>query len=154
MPLVWDVPMSELKSTIFNLYCDGASRGNPGPASTGIAVYDSEGNSLLEHGTFLGTMTNNEAEYNSLLEGVNLTIAYCRKKNYADPYINIFMDSELVVKQILGAYKVKNERLKPIYLNVKKSLEGIAYSIQHIPREKNKKADEMANKAIDEYMKK
>ena len=141
---------SELFS--WNMYCDGASRGNPGPASTGVIVYESTGNPIIQNGYFLGVMTNNEAEYSALARGLELVFEHFEqnKKIQSGFKLNIFLDSELVVKQIKGEYKVKKERLKPLHAKVKNLLVRLSsYSIQHVPREKNKEADALANEALD-----
>ncbi|MDH5657662.1 MAG: ribonuclease HI family protein, partial [Spirochaetia bacterium] len=123
-----------MSQILWKLFCDGASRGNPGPASLGFVVYNEEGTPEIEHGEVLGTMTNNEAEYNALLNGVKLTCERFSKHHSGKMlFLSIFMDSELVVKQINGQYRVKNERLKPLHQKIKGLLQPISYSIQHIP---------------------
>lgn len=133
------------------LYCDGASRGNPGPAAVGVHFLDHSSNPPDEKtvSRALGVKTNNEAEYTALLDGLRLALDHTNG-NPAEVKLEIFMDSELVVKQIKGEYRVKNEKLKPLFIEAKSLLDQIpAWSIRHIPREKNKEADRQANMALD-----
>ncbi|MDI3534406.1 MAG: ribonuclease [Thermosediminibacterales bacterium] len=127
------------------IHTDGASRGNPGDAGIGIVVYNEDKTKIIkELYEYIGKTTNNVAEYTALLKGLKAVEALKPKA------IKIFLDSELIVKQINGEYKVRNEGLRPIYEDVKKLLRKFNYTIEHIPREQNKKADELANKGIDE----
>lgn len=127
------------------LYADGAARGNPGPAGAGYLLKDDEGNVAFEGCRYLGEKTNNQAEYLALTEGLVKAI------EMGVGELLISLDSELIVKQIKGEYRVKNDGIKPLFKRVKELLEKFgSYSIKHIPREKNKDADRLANKAIDE----
>lgn len=127
------------------IYTDGASRGNPGDAGIGIVVYNEDKTKIIkELYEYIGKTTNNVAEYTALLKGLKAVETLKPKA------IKIFLDSELIVKQINGEYKVRNEGLRPIYEDVRKLLGKFNYTIEHIPREQNKKADELANKGIDE----
>ena len=126
------------------LFTDGASRGNPGEAGAGIAIYDEQGNELAGTGQYLGKCTNNEAEYRALLLG----LAECSR--FGRGRLKLHLDSELIVKQIRGEYKVKHPNLQPLYQEAMKRLTGFAsFSITHVRREKNSRADELANQAID-----
>lgn len=133
--------------------CDGAARGNPGEAGIGIAINDSSGKEIRKICKYIGIATNNKAEYMALIEGA--TIVNDIKKSAGKSNINaiFFLDSELVVNQINGIYKVKNAGLKPLFSEVRGLLEGIDYEIRHIPREENKQADKLANEAIDNGIK-
>lgn len=127
------------------LFSDGASRGNPGEGGAGITILDDQGNELIGTGRYLGKCTNNEAEYRALLFGLAKCAEFGRGR------IKIHLDSELIVKQIRGEYKVKHPNLKPLFQQAMQQLSGFAsYSITHVRREKNRRADELANKAIDE----
>lgn len=127
------------------LYADGASRGNPGPAGAGFALIDEEEMVVFEGHLYLGETTNNQAEYSALIDGLERAL----KMGFES--VEIRMDSELVVKQIRGEYKVKNEGLKPKFVKAKDLLSKFgAFKIGHVPREQNKIADKLANKAIDE----
>lgn len=138
------------------LYCDGASKGNPGPASIGAVVYgeDPEGSGgsgateLMQISKAIGNATNNIAEYRSLIEGLK-AIEKDLGKEYELARIHIRMDSQLVVRQILGQYKVKNEKLKPLFEESRTLLKKVAaFDAVHIPRERNKRADALANEAL------
>lgn len=134
-----------LAGQTLQLYTDGASRGNPGEAGAGIAILDAQGNELVGTGKYLGQCTNNEAEYRALLFG----LAKCSE--FGGGRIMAYLDSELVVKQIQGHYKVKHPNLKPLFLEaMKKFKEFASVQVAHVRREKNSRADELANRAIDE----
>ena len=125
---------------------DGGSRGNPGLAGTGIALFDVESRTEVWSGyEFLkGKTTNNVAEYMGLVRGLECALSMGVK------LISVEGDSELIVKQINGIYKVKNDTLKGLYMQVKNlSLRFKTFSISHIPRDQNKRADVLANKAMD-----
>jgi len=145
--LSFDMPKAATKTnSSLTIYTDGASKGNPGAAAAGIAIYDSSGKIVKKVKKYLGTMTNNQAEYNALLIGLRAAHRISDKK------IKIFMDSELIVKQIKGQYKVKNSELRVIYLEVLKQLKKFGgHSINHVMRADNKLADSLANEAIKEH---
>lgn len=130
------------------VYTDGASRGNPGESSIGISITDEEGNEIQTFKKYLGKFTNNAAEYIALVESVKLLKAI----NYKFEEINFFCDSELIVKQINGEYKIKNKDLIKLSLEFWKEIKSLnkKFSLTHIPREKNKHADRLANEALDE----
>lgn len=132
------------------VYTDGAARGNPGPAGAGWVVCDAAGTPLFQNKKFLGERTNNQAEYQALL----LALAELRETvPPAESVLKIFLDSELVVRQLKGEYKVKNEGLKPLFRETVLTLSRFSgYSIQHIPREQNRRADQLANEAMDDYL--
>jgi len=139
---------NRLKGETLHLYTDGASRGNPGEAGAGIAILDAQGNELVGTGEYLGQCTNNEAEYRALLLG----LAKCRE--FGRGRIKIHLDSELIVKQIRGEYRVKHPNLIPLFQQTMQRLSGFAsFSIIHVRREKNSRADELANQAIDNHEK-
>ena len=126
------------------LYTDGAARGNPGPAAMGIVLTDARGNVLQELGETIGDATNNVAEYRALLRGVALAAA-----RHADE-IEIRTDSELMARQLSGAYRVKAANLKPLHEQAQRALAQFPrVSIHHIPREQNRRADALANAALD-----
>lgn len=133
-----------MKQTLI-LYTDGASRGNPGEGGVGVVLTDLEDNIVLEEKLYLGKCTNNQAEYRALILGLE------EAKTLKPSKLVIRADSELLVRQLQGLYKVKNEGLQPLYLKAMKLLKGFSsFKIEHIPREQNKKADKLANRAIDE----
>lgn len=129
------------------IYTDGASRGNPGPASYGFTVSDESGNLLYEKGKFIGVTTNNVAEYTGALEALKFA-----RKEYGQDNLEIkfYADSRLVIEQLSGRFKVKSAHLKPIINQIKElssSISKITYF--HIPRSQNSQADKLANLALD-----
>ena len=125
-------------------YIDGGSRGNPGPAASGFILSDRDGNPLLSKGIFLGTKTNNEAEYTALVKALEAALELKAEK------IMIFGDSELLVKQINGQYKVKSEKILPLYEEAAGLLSQFKkWKVEHVYREKNKIADGLVNEALD-----
>jgi len=132
---------------MITVFTDGASRGNPGPAAFGYSI-KKDGEVLHEHGGKIGVNTNNVAEYTAVLEA----FAYLKKNVYKGEPLNIQLiaDSQLIVRQLAGVYKIKNLRLKEIFNKIKNleiDLGNITY--KSIPREQNKRADSLANKALD-----
>jgi ribonuclease HI len=126
------------------LYCDGASRGNPGPSGAGVVILAENGEQIFELSRFLDNATNNEAEYKALIRGLRAAADIGIKR------VQIFLDSELVVKQLLGAYKVRNPRLLKLFGETMSRLRLFnEYAIFHVGRELNQKADRLANEAID-----
>lgn len=124
------------------LFTDGGSRGNPGPA--GIGCFLKIGNEVKKYKEYIGETTNNQAEYKALLAGLDLA-----NENGIDT-LEVFLDSELIVKQVQGKYKVKNPDLKPLFAEVlKKTNNFSSISFAHVYREKNKDADKLVNEAID-----
>jgi ribonuclease HI len=129
------------------IYTDGASRNNPGESGAGIYILK-DGEPYDRIARYLGTTTNNIAEYTAAIIGLERALAAGARK------VNLFADSELLVKQLNGQYKVKNEGLKPLHAKAKDLIERIgSVAVQYIPREKNKEADALSNKAIDEELK-
>jgi len=128
------------------IYADGASRGNPGPAAIGAIIKDERGRPLSSVSQRIGWATNNQAEYKAIVAALEEASRLGAKQ------VEIRMDSELIVKQINGEYRVKKATLKPLYQQVKQqqgSLEG--FTITHILRQQNIEADNLANKALNGY---
>lgn len=127
------------------LYTDGASRGNPGEAGAGVVLLDEKRQELASRAIYLGKCTNNVAEYRALLAGLELALQQgCDR-------LSIFLDSELIVRQISGQYKVKNAHLQPLYLQARCLLLRLRnWRIQHVPRAENARADQLANQGIDQ----
>jgi len=125
------------------LYTDGGARGNPGPAAAGYVLKTAEGETF-EAGEYLGTATNNQAEYEALQRGL------ARARVAGVDQLDVYMDSELIVKQIGGEYRVKNADLKPLYEAVCALIAAFdRVTFQHVPRAKNKRADQLVNEALD-----
>ncbi|MDI6760141.1 MAG: ribonuclease HI family protein [Candidatus Brocadiaceae bacterium] len=126
------------------LYVDGAARGNPGKAGIGVVLRDKRDKVIEEAGQYIGETTNNVAEYRALLEGLKRSLARGVKG------VEIFSDSELMVKQINGEYRVKSQSLLHLYMEAMKLLSSLTHwKIAHISRERNSRADALANMAID-----
>jgi ribonuclease HI len=129
------------------IYTDGGSRGNPGPSASGFVLLDMDDNIVVQQGIYLGITTNNQAEYQAL------KLALEEAKKLQARQIDVYMDSLLVVNQMLGKFKIKNRDLWPIYDSIKKlttSFNSVTFT--HVPRELNKLADRMVNKALDEHL--
>ena len=126
------------------IYTDGGARGNPGPAGAGAVAYNEDGEAVFQISQYLGETTNNQAEYQALIMGLKKAVS--RGAQEAE----VFMDSELIVKQLNREYKVKNKELQPLFVQVYNlTLSFKKISFQHIRREKNKEADKLVNQAID-----
>jgi len=131
------------------LMVDGAARGNPGEAGCGAVIYDEGGVVVKELSRYLGHATNNVAEYEALLMGLEEVLRSGRRR------IRIQSDSELLVRQLNGIYRVKDEKLKTLFQQVTTLLRQLdSYRILHVPREMNKLADRLANQGIDNALKK
>jgi ribonuclease HI len=129
-------------------YTDGGSRGNPGPAGYGVLVQDGAGAPLAELSEFLGIATNNVAEYSALLAALDFALKHGHAR------LRVISDSELMVKQMRGQYKVKSPDLRPLYDEARRRVARLEqFAIEHVLRGKNKKADELANDAMDRGMK-
>lgn len=125
------------------VFCDGASRSNPGDASIGVSILF-DGKEVHAISKKIGIATNNEAEYQALIDGLNFCIDNSIKE------IDVFLDSNLVVEQVNKNYKVKAENLKVLNSKVDELIEGFNFiEINHVYREENKRADQLANMALD-----
>lgn len=133
-----------LKNKQLEIYIDGGARGNPGPAGIGIVILDGSGKKIKDISKYIGKATNNIAEYSALLYGLEEALILRANE------IKINLDSELVAKQIIGEYRVKDSNIKPLFeraLNMLKSFKD--FEINHIDRSENKEADKLVNKAIN-----
>lgn len=129
------------------LHTDGASRGNPGEAGIGALIEDGDGQVVGKVARYMGTATNNQAEYSALIEGLKAAIELGADR------VEIYADSELVVKQINGLYRVKNPDLQERHAEARALLSKFGgHLVKYIPREKNKEADALANEAIDKRL--
>jgi probable phosphoglycerate mutase len=130
---------------LITAYIDGGARGNPGPAGYGVSIQDADGAVIHELYGGLGIATNNIAEYNGLLAALRWAAGQGHRK------VHIRADSELLVKQMRGEYKVKNEGLKPLFLRACALIRAIGdVSFEHVRREFNKEADRLSNLGMDE----
>lgn len=126
------------------LYTDGGSRGNPGESAGAFVICKMDDNVVEKSGYYIGITTNNQAEYQALLKGLQRSVELGIRN------LNVFMDSELIVKQINGAYKIKNAELKPLYDQVKELVDQFnTISFTHVPRAMNAEADKEVNRILD-----
>lgn len=125
------------------IYIDGASRNNPGPASIGVVIQQGE-NTVSEFGKYIGETTNNVAEYTACIEALK------KAHRLGIVMIEMYSDSQLLVRQILGEYRVKEPHLQKLMSTLQEEKNKfVKFTIKHIPREKNVRADELANQALD-----
>jgi len=125
-------------------YIDGASRGNPGHSGIGVAIYDESGNSIKNIKKYIGKTTNNVSEYTAFIAALD------EAEKLGVKNIKIFLDSELVYKQFTGEYKTKDENLKTLLAEIRNKAKYFrTLEVTHIPREKNKEADKLANIAVN-----
>jgi ribonuclease HI len=135
------LPESVLRLTV---NVDGGARGNPGPAAIGAVVRDAEGEVLEQIGERIGRATNNVAEYRALLLGIERAAALGAKE------LDLVGDSELIVRQVKGEYKVKDATMREMHGQVRRALQGFdRWSIRHVGREENAEADRLVNEALD-----
>jgi ribonuclease HI len=132
-----------MKATLF---ADGGSRGNPGPAASGAVIFGEDGAVLREVGTFLGTATNNVAEWTGLVTGLEAAL------ELGVDDVAVRLDSELVVKQVNGQYRVKNAGLIPLHARAKVLLRRfVRFDVRHVPRKQNAAADALVNQVLDAH---
>ena len=130
-------------SLIYQIFCDGASRSNPGDASIGVSI-SLDGKEIHTISRKIGIATNNEAEYQALIDGLN----YCIENSIKE--IEVFLDSNLVVEQVNKNFKVKAGNLKVLNSQVENMIKEFEYiEFKHVYREENKRADQLANMALD-----
>jgi ribonuclease HI len=127
------------------LFADGGSRGNPGPAASAAVLFDADGNLVEEIGAYLGVATNNVAEWTALLLGLEAAAKRGIRR------LGVRLDSELVVKQLRGEYRVKHAGLQPLHRRAQQLLRGFAeVEIRHVPRKENALADRLVNRLLDQ----
>lgn len=132
------------------IYIDGGSRGNPGPAAFGAVISDEKDNVLKKYSQYIGKATNNEAEYQALIFGLKKTKALFGKEKIKTTSFEVRSDSELLVKQLEGEYKVLEPKIQSLFLeawNLKIDFKKIKFTL--VPREKNKTADRLVNEILD-----
>ncbi len=134
------------------IYTDGGSRGNPGKAAIGVVFCNERGQIIKKYGEYLGdNLTNNEAEYSAVIFALKKFKALFGKAISETSDVELRADSELVVKQLNGEYKLENEKIQKFFIeiwNLKLDFKSVKF--KHIPREKNKEADRLVNEALDE----
>lgn len=137
-------PLPARGRPVLEVFTDGASRGNPGPAAIGIVFRRKGGGDLAAHAEAIGRATNNVAEYRAVV----LALEFCQR--WGVKRVHLKMDSELIVRQLLGVYRVKSPDLRPLYQQVVFLSRGLAeFQVTHIRREQNAHADALANRALD-----
>ena len=137
--------MTQANTTEFiTAYCDGGSRGNPGPSGYGVSIEDAAGRPIADLSEFLGVKTNNFAEYSGLLAALEYALSH------GHPRLRVVADSELMVKQMKGQYRGNSPDLRPLWEEAKRRTARLErFEIQHVLRGKNKRADALANQAMD-----
>lgn len=125
------------------VYCDGGSRGNPGPSASGVVIKSTDGKILAEYCEFLGERTNNYAEYSAVI------LAFQKLQEMGVKKADFYLDSQLVVRQLNGEYKIKHQDMKLLFAKVIELSKEIEVSYTHVLREHNKEADAMVNKCLD-----
>jgi probable phosphoglycerate mutase len=139
--------MREVVPGAWTLRCDGGSRGNPGPGAYGYVLLDPDGREVEARGEFVGTVTNNVAEYRGLLAGLESAARFA-----ARPLV-VCLDSELVVRQMTGEYKVKNLGLKPLHASARRAVAAAGeVRFVAVPREENVRADRLVNETLDKVL--
>jgi len=137
-------PASKKPAQYVVAYTDGGARGNPGPAGFGVYVTDQRGNRVVGLSDYLGQQTNNYAEYSALIAALEWAL---RNEHRA---VQVVSDSELMVKQLRGIYKVRNENLQPLFEKAQKLIAQLEwFEVKHVLREQNREADRLANEAMD-----
>ena len=135
------------KSERWTLRCDGGARGNPGPGAAAYVLYSPVGEEVEARGEYLGAVTNNVAEYRALIAGLEAAVT-----RHAVP-LEVCMDSELVVRQMTGEYRVKNAGLKPLYEQARATLARLGTAhFSAVPREENARADALVNETLDDVL--
>jgi len=128
----------------YTMHTDGGARGNPGPAGIGVVIVDENKKVAKTVSEYIGTATNNQAEYQALIRGLE------EVQKLGARFVDIIMDSELIVKQLQGEYKVKNKDLASLFVKAWNMLSALEnYSVKHTQRERNKEADRLVNEALD-----
>jgi len=139
--------MREAGSEVWTLRCDGGARGNPGPGAMAYVLSDPHGKEREARGEFLGTVTNNVAEYRALIAGLEAAA------RHGAGSLRVVMDSELVIRQMTGEYRVKNAGLKPLWAEARRLAAGYAdVTYRSVLREENARADRLVNEALDKVL--
>lgn len=132
------------------VFTDGGARGNPGPAAIGVVIKNAAGQTIKNYGETIEETTNNEAEYRAVISALQKTKALLGKEKTKKLSVEVNMDSELVVRQLNGEYKIEEEKLFPFFIKIwNLRLDFGKLTFRHVPREKNKEADRLVNEALD-----
>lgn len=132
------------------LYTDGGSRGNPGPAAVAVVIQDEAGHIIKRYSKTVGVLTNNEAEYKALIFGLEKIKQLFGKKRIKGIEIEVKMDSEFLVKQLNGEYKIEQEHLFPLFIKIwNLRIDFGKINFTYVPREDNKEADRLVNEELD-----
>ncbi len=131
------------------IFTDGGSRGNPGPGAVGVVVKNEKGETIVKFGQTIGIVTNNVAEYLGVVSAFEWVIKFPQKKEIEE--VNFFLDSQLIVSQLNGIFKVKNAKLREFVFQVRQLEQEVGGNVSYrtIPREENKEADFLVNQALD-----
>lgn len=136
--------------TKLTIYTDGGARGNPGPAAGGVVIKNDKNEVILKTSKYFGETTNNQAEYEALILALQKAKGIFKAQKIKNKKIECYLDSELVVKQLNHEYKIKDEGMQKLFINVwNLTLDFDNVKFIHIPREKNKLADEMVNRELN-----
>ncbi len=135
------------------IHTDGGSRGNPGPAALGVVIESSDGKLKKEYGEYIGNTTNNEAEYRAVIFALKKLKSLIGKEKSAQAHVTVHADSELLVKQMNGEYKINDKHIKDWFIDIwNLKIDYGSVIFQHVFREKNKAADRMVNIALDKEL--
>lgn len=139
---------------MLNVFTDGGARGNPGPAAIGVYITDDHNDKVHSFGKTIGIATNNVAEYKAVIEALAWIIEHLKREKEKHDKIHFFLDSQLVVSQLTGLFKIKNAHLRALLFEIRqKEIEiNLPIVFSYIPREKNKKADALVNMALDKTL--
>ena len=133
-----------MTAPLYRVRTDGASRGNPGRAAIGVSIEDAEGLEIASHSEAIGTTTNNVAEYRAVVQGLNMLDQLGARR------AEFLLDSELVVRQLNGQYRVRDPKMAALYAEVRRLAARLGQiTFQHVPRRENARADQLANEALD-----
>ena|SRR2546425_2298770 len=139
--------MPEARSEAWTLRCDGGARGNPGPGAAAYVLTDASGAEREARGEYLGAVTNNVAEYRALIAGLDAAARHGARS------LRVVMDSELVVRQMMGEYRVKNSGLKPLFAEARRRAAGFAdVTYRSVLRDDNARADRLVNETLDKVL--
>lgn len=135
------------------MYTDGGARGNPGPAAVGVVML--YGPEVIKYHRYIGEATNNQAEYTAVLDAFAEIFQWIENRQFPVKQVNFFLDSELIVRQINGIYRIKEPKLQLLYQKIRQQLveaaeRSITVTFSHIPRRQNAEADRLVNQALDQ----